>query len=243
MEREAEEEEGRKVATEVASLKSDCEMESSEEKWQWPVFRGDYVLGDLKSQVAVVTLASHLDVCGAAISGPCKTENLGVEKVVANLISNPKIRFLIICGRESKGHLPGDAISALHRNGIDQDGKIIGAKGAIPFIQNLSPGAILRFQSQIQVIDRTGLEDLREINEIVSEHRSRLEPYPDGPFFVAKPRPRRYDLEPKPGARDVSFGSALGSSTSLDTSSWLVGDEGPRAENCQNQKSQEEEVV
>ena len=59
----------------------------------WPVISGDYIVGDPESPVAVTTLASHIEaeLSGAAIAGPCKTENLGVEKVVANIISNPNM--------------------------------------------------------------------------------------------------------------------------------------------------------
>ena len=45
----------------------------------WPVISGDYIVGDPESPVAVTTLASHIEaeLSGAAIAGPCKTENLG----------------------------------------------------------------------------------------------------------------------------------------------------------------------
>ena len=73
----------------------------------WPVISGDYIVGDPESPVAVTTLASHIEaeLSGAAIAGPCKTENLGVEKVVANIISNPNIRFLILAGAEVQVNL------------------------------------------------------------------------------------------------------------------------------------------
>lgn len=71
---------------------------------EWPVITGDYIVGDPESPVAVATLASHIEeipsTAGAAIAGPCKTENLGIEKVVANIISNPNIRYLMLCGAE-----------------------------------------------------------------------------------------------------------------------------------------------
>ena len=75
----------------------------------WPVISGDYIVGDPESPVAVTTLASHIEaeLSGAAIAGPCKTENLGIEKVVANIISNPNIRFLILAGAEVQGHITG----------------------------------------------------------------------------------------------------------------------------------------
>ncbi|HUK39059.1 MAG TPA: tetrahydromethanopterin S-methyltransferase subunit A, partial [Methanomicrobiales archaeon] len=53
----------------------------------WPISKGDFISGDASSCVAVVTMGSHLDekgICdaGAAICGSCKTENLGLEKVI-----------------------------------------------------------------------------------------------------------------------------------------------------------------
>ena len=80
----------------------------------WPVVKGEYDAGDPKSPVAVATCGSHFNLfpikAGASISGPFKTENLGIEKIVANIISNPNIRTLIICGSEVKGHISGDAL-------------------------------------------------------------------------------------------------------------------------------------
>lgn len=167
----------------------------------------------------MVTLASHMCPRGAAIYGPCKTENLGVEKVVANIISNSNIRFLLICGQESKGHLPGDALAALHQNGIDPAGKIIGSKGAIPFIENIPSEAITRFQRQVEIIDRIGLEDLAEIDRIIKELSLMAEPYPQPPFLMAKRRQRREAVQVLGG--DV----VLGSGVVLDSEAWMVTEE------------------
>jgi tetrahydromethanopterin S-methyltransferase subunit A len=182
----------------------------------WPPLRGEYSVGDPNNSIAVVTLASQLHIMGAAIVGPCKTENLGVEKVVANVISNSNIRFLMICGAESKGHLPGDAIMSLHRNGMDEKGRIIGSRGAIPFIQNLPPEAINRFRKQVQVLDLIGLEDERKINLLIKDYSSRAEPYPEEPFQVMK-RPI------KRGSPRIEGGDLyLGSGVIMNTSAWLV---------------------
>jgi tetrahydromethanopterin S-methyltransferase subunit A len=82
---------------------------------------GEYVVGNRESCVSVVTLSEEirLPTNEVAIQGGMKTENLGVEKVVANVLSNPNIRFLIVCGKEVRGHRSGDTMAALHRNGID----------------------------------------------------------------------------------------------------------------------------
>lgn len=138
----------------------------------WPVITGDYIVGDPESPVAVCTLASHIEdgVNGAAIAGPCKTENLGIEKVVANIISNPNIRFLILTGSEVQGHITGQSIAALHANGCDPEKKSInGATGAIPFVENIPMDGIERFQQQLEIVELIDTEDLGAINAKVKE--------------------------------------------------------------------------
>ncbi len=186
----------------------------------WPPVRGDYTVGNPELRVAVVTLASQLCVKSAAISGPCKTENLGIEKIVANVISNCNIRFLLLCGVESKGHLPGNTLLALHRNGLDEQGRIVGSKGAIPFIQNLPPEAVRRFQEQVELIDRIGLEDEKEIEELIERYNHIAQPYPEEPFQVVKR---------KSASVQVIFGEGnlhFGSGVAMDTSAWLISAEG-----------------
>ncbi len=129
----------------------------------WPVVKGEYEAGDPENPVAVTTCGSHVKgagqlAAGAAITGPHKTENLGIEKIVANVISNPNIRFLLVTGAEVKGHISGEAIMMLHKNGI-KDNRIVGASGAIPYIENLPDDSIKRFQAQVQVVDMMGTED------------------------------------------------------------------------------------
>jgi len=140
----------------------------------WPIVNGDYITGDPESPVAVTTLASHNEdvgaSAGAAISGPCKTENLGIEKVVANIISNPNIRFLVLCGAEVQGHITGQSIEALHQNGVDPDKRsIVGATGAIPFVENVPDEGIERFQQQVEIVNMIDNEDAGAITSKVKE--------------------------------------------------------------------------
>jgi tetrahydromethanopterin S-methyltransferase subunit A len=139
----------------------------------WPIVQGDFQAGDSNSPVAVMTCGSHLDekgICdaGAAICGSCKTENLGLEKVIANIISNPNIRFILLCGTEVKGHLAGQTMEALHKNGV-KDGRVVGAEGAIPFIENLADDAIKRFQEQCELVNIMEAEDMGAIKAKIDE--------------------------------------------------------------------------
>ncbi len=155
----------------------------------WPIVKGDFHAGDPNSPVAVVTMGSHLDeqgICdaGAAICGSCKTENLGLEKVIANVISNPNIRFMLFVGTEVKGHLSGQTFKALHANGV-KDGRVVGAEGAIPFIENLKDDAIKRFQEQTKIVDIMESEDLGAIKAKIAELKSQ-DPgaFPSDPLVV-----------------------------------------------------------
>ena len=140
----------------------------------WPLETGDYDVGDIQCPVAVVTLGSKMNEevvsRGAAIAGPLHTENLGIEKVVANVISNPNLRFVIVCGSEVQGHITGKTMEALYENGIDPEKKVIlGSPGAIPFVENLTVEAIERFQKQVTLISMINNENLDEIEEKITE--------------------------------------------------------------------------
>ena len=125
----------------------------------WPVISGDYIVGDPESPVAVTTLASHIEaeLSGAAIAGPCTS-------------APANIRFLILAGAEVQGHITGQSIQALYDNGADPDKKkIIGATGAIPFVENVPLDGIERFQQQLEIVDLIDTEDIGAIQSKINE--------------------------------------------------------------------------
>ena len=104
---------------------------------------GEFIACNHKGCVAVVIL--NLDYVPSekvAIYGWLKTENIGLEKIVANVISNPNIRYIVVCGDDIRGHRSGLSLIALNKNGIDGNNKIIDAPGAIPYIENLNNESI-----------------------------------------------------------------------------------------------------
>jgi len=158
-----------------------CSCDTAKSKDKWPVERGNYFIGDEKASVAINTL-SNTDLPKEivktlkdeiAIAGYCETENIGVEKIVKNIISNPNIRTLIVCGNESGkdmmgGHFSGQAIISLHTNGINEKNRIIGAKGKRPVVKNLNKGQVERFQSQIEIVDLIGNNSIDDIKQNVA---------------------------------------------------------------------------
>ncbi|MEW6230919.1 MAG: hypothetical protein AB1566_01235, partial [Chloroflexota bacterium] len=71
---------------------------------------------------------------GAALAGTLQTENIGIEKLICNMVGNPNIRYLVLCGEEVIGHRTGDAVRALLQHGIDCRRVIIGTGAATPYL-------------------------------------------------------------------------------------------------------------
>ena len=90
---------------------------------------------------------------GAALSGTLQTENVGFEKMICNVVANPNIRYLVLAGPESEGHLTGAALKALLANGVDERRRIIGSDAPHPFLFNLPAEFIGRFREQLTLVD------------------------------------------------------------------------------------------
>jgi tetrahydromethanopterin S-methyltransferase subunit A len=147
----------------------------------YPPEPGCYLIGNYYSPVAVVVLLnapykelpSNIESIpeeiknlvrvaietGAAFAGTLQTENIGIEKIIANIASNPNIRYLILCGKEVQGHNSGNALRALIENGIDEKRTIIGSKAVTPYLFNIPLEAIEIFRNQVTLIDLLGEED------------------------------------------------------------------------------------
>jgi len=90
---------------------------------------------------------------GAALSGTLQTANIGIEKLICNIVANPNIRYLILGGPESEGHKTGDAIKALLKNGVDEKKRIIDTTGLTAVLYNVPEEFIQRFREQLTLVD------------------------------------------------------------------------------------------
>ena len=151
---------------------------------------GEFTACNPNGCVAVVLLnIGYTPSDQVAIYGPLKTENIGVEKIVANVISNPNIRYLLVCGNDIRGHRSGKSLISLNKNGIDNQHRIIDAPGAIPYIENLQEEAIQRFRDQIEIVDLLDVSDSKLIdNEIIKCINSAPESFGE-PYIAIKIKP------------------------------------------------------
>jgi tetrahydromethanopterin S-methyltransferase subunit A len=149
---------------------------------EYPPEEGRYIRGNDFSPVAVMIILNRpsdkippeIDKLvrvgvesGAALSGTVQTENIGFEKLVCNIVANPNIRYLILGGPESEGHLTGEAMKALIFNGVDEKKRIFGTDAPHPFLFNLPMEFIERFRAQISLVDLQFKNDPDLIREAV----------------------------------------------------------------------------
>lgn len=135
----------------------------------WPVEQGEYVVGRKTAPIAISTLGSDelpsalattLGKERFSIVGKTHTENIGIEKIVKNTVTNPDIRFLILCGKDTRGHMPGQSLISLFAYGVNHEKKIVNAKGQRPVLKNLKFTELEHFRAQIEIVDIIGTEDV-----------------------------------------------------------------------------------
>ncbi len=179
-----------------------CPTVAMPERSGWPPLPGAYAVLRFKAPVAVCTLTDERlarDLAagaGEAISivGTLQTENLGIERVIRNVLANPNVRFLILSGSDSRqaiGHLPGQSLVALGQSGVDAGMRIVGAKGKRPRLRNLTPEAVEHFRNTVMIVDRIGERDpgaiLQAAREAADRNPGRAEPFGADPFLAPVP--------------------------------------------------------
>ena len=151
---------------------------------------GDFTVCSPQGCIAVVLLSiEYTPPNVVAIYGPLKTENIGIEKIIANVISNPHIRYLIVCGEDIRGHRSGSSLIALYKNGIDKHHRIVDAPGAIPYIENLTLEALERFQAQIELVDLVGVTIKENIDKVIHGYAAKTPPSFGEPYIAIRIKP------------------------------------------------------
>ncbi|HET8578065.1 MAG TPA: DUF4346 domain-containing protein [Methylomirabilota bacterium] len=177
-----------------------CPTEMVEERTGWPPLPGSYTVLRYQAPAAICALtddqlsATLAERAGPeiAIVGNLQTENLGIERLVQNVLANPHIRSLILCGADSRqaiGHLPGQSLLALTAHGMGADRRIVGAQGKRPVLRNLAPEAVEHFRKTVEVVDLMGIARAEKVLETARACANRS-PGPAEPFAASRLVPR-----------------------------------------------------
>lgn len=152
-----------------------CPTEEPGEREGWPPLPGNYEVLRYAAPVAVCVLNSTELIAALANAAPddlavvggLQTENLGIERIIRNVVANPNLRFLVLCGEDTRqvvGHLPGQSLESLLKHGLDEKGRIIGAMGKRPVLKNVEREMVDAFRRQIELVSLLGDVDPEKIS-------------------------------------------------------------------------------
>ena len=87
-----------------------------------------------------------------SIAGRLLSENKGIDSIIKYVNKHPKVNTMIVCGKEVWGHKSGHSLFQLHKNGIDQNNRIINSTSPDPFL-TVSKLEIKYFQDNVKLVD------------------------------------------------------------------------------------------
>ena len=135
--------------------------------------------GDPKSNIAICTLSSMSllkDISKSsiikevAIAGRLLSENKGIDSLVRSVISNEKIDTIVLCGKDTLGHKPGDSLLCLYKNGINVDQKIIDSSSPHPIL-TVTKKQVSKFQGQVKIINKVGETSISQLKTVIETLR------------------------------------------------------------------------
>lgn len=101
-----------------------------------------------------------------AIAGRLFSENKGIDQIVQYCNQNESIKHLVVCGKDTKGHLAGNALLCLHEYGVGIDGRILNSSGHRPFV-SLALEAVEAFRKNVYILNLIGVTDLKVIKRCI----------------------------------------------------------------------------
>ena len=137
----------------------------------------EFHIGNPKSTIGICTLSSmdllkkiaNSEILNKiSIVGRLLSENKGIDSIIKFLNENPQVDTLIVCGKEVWGHKSGHSLFALHKNGVDQNNRIINSTSPDPFL-TVSESEIKYFQDNVRLvnlINETKLESILKKSRI-----------------------------------------------------------------------------
>ncbi|MGH9926692.1 MAG: tetrahydromethanopterin S-methyltransferase subunit A [Nitrososphaeraceae archaeon] len=103
-----------------------------------------------------------------SLVGRLLSENRGIDNILETVHNHPHLRYLILCGRDGKGHLPGQALISLYNYGTREDGYIVGARGSNPKLKSTKE-VISSFRSNIEIVDLIGSRDILQLELLIDK--------------------------------------------------------------------------
>jgi len=116
---------------------------------------------DLLKKISNSELLNHISIAGRLFS-----ENKGIDSLIKYVNQNKKIKTIIVCGKEVWGHKSGHSLFELHKNGIDNFGRIINSTSPDPFL-TVSKSEINYFQNEVTLVNMINETNFEEIKKAI----------------------------------------------------------------------------
>ena len=131
----------------------------------------EFYLGNSDSSIAICTLSSidllknfaNSEILNQiSIVGRLLSENKGIDSIIKYVNKNPKVDTIIVCGKEVWGHKSNHSLFQLHKNGTDQNNRIINSTSPDPFLK-VSKSEIKYFQDNVNLINLINITEFELI--------------------------------------------------------------------------------
>lgn len=138
----------------------------------------EFYVGNTNSSICVCTLSSIKLLKeiknskffeNVSIAGRLFTENKGIDSMIKHVNENKKIKTIIVCGKEVWGHKSGHSLFELHKNGVDNDKRIINSSSPEPFL-TVSNSEIQYFQKEITLVNLINETNIESIIKIIEKN-------------------------------------------------------------------------
>lgn len=168
-----------------------------EETKKWPLYKDKMlIIGNQKSQVAVCSLwtkrelvAQKLNLEKISVVGNLYSAKKGISFLVRNILANPNIRYLIVCGLDRSES--GQALIDLAQNGFEKIENKEGENCYWQIISNvenridieIKKEALEIFRSRVKIMDLRTEKDYTKIQKIIDSLDQNLQPFAEKPLL------------------------------------------------------------
>lgn len=170
---------------------------NDEKTKKWPLYKDKMlIIGNQESQVAVCSLwtkrelvAQKLNLEKISVVGNLYSAKKGISFLIRNILANPNIRYLIVCGLDRSES--GQTLIDLAKNGFE---KVENEKGKnshwqiISGVENridieIEKWALEIFRSKVKIVDLRLEKDYAKIQKIIDGLDQNLQPFGKKPLL------------------------------------------------------------
>jgi len=170
------------MAEDKKKIKSACSGDIG-----WPIYFSDSLIkGNPESEIAITTLwtpakliADKIDPKLFSAIGQLYSKE-GINFILRNILANPKIRYLIVCGTELSGS--GKALADFFAKGVDKENNIIGNDFAA-IHKEIPLDALELVRKNVRCENLIGVTDPEKIIEKIKNYKPVGKPFASSEIF------------------------------------------------------------